>query len=113
MIKRITVDTNSDIYNEAENLYIEIINNETSAITLEYPTFTEILANDDITPTGIYSVEIDLGIGNYYITVKHNTITKSGSVHFIVTETDEHETLENTIIETVDDMDVDDSTSFA
>ena len=115
MIKKITIDTNSDIYNESSNLFLEIVNNESNTVELSYPTFREILDEDNLTPTGIYFCEIDLANGNYYVTVKHNTLTKTGSIHFVVTD-DDYKTLEDTITELVNEYEdnyEDDSMSFS
>ena len=113
MIRKITTDTNSDLYNESSNLFLEIVDNEVGSVTLAYPTFREVMDTDNITPTGIYFCEVDLGVGNYYITVKHTTLTKTGTLHFIVTEDDEYEILEETISDLVNEYNEDDSVSFS
>ena len=108
MIKKITIDTNSDLFGEASNLYLEVIDNITGITTSEYPTFREVL--DGVVATGIYFCEIDLENGNYYITVKHTTLSSSGSVHYVMSE-DEHTILEDSIMELSEEDD--NSSTFA
>ncbi len=108
MIIKLFINTNE--FNDESNFFVEVINNESYSISLVHPSFTEILSVDDITPTGIYYFELNLDLGNYYITVKHNTLSKTGTLHFLVKE-DKYELLENSII----DMPIneDNSISFA
>ena len=108
MIKKISLDTNADFYNEESNFYLVIVNNETNISTTEYPAFREIM--DGVNPTGVYFCEVDLEIGNYHITVKHNSIEKDGVVHVVIKE-DEHLELENKIMGIV--KDTDDGVAFA
>ena len=108
MIKKITLDTNNDLYGESVNFYLEIINNETNVIITEYTVFREIM--DGASPTGIYFTEVDLATGNYMITVKHTTINQDGSIHFIIRE-DGHVELEENIMGII--KDADDGVAFA
>ena len=105
MIKKFYINTNE--YNNAQNFFVELINNSDNSISLLYPIFTEIIDKDTVTLTGIYKFQLDLALGNYYLTVKHQTIDKTGKLHFVIKE-NKYLELETTITNLDDD-----SISFA
>ncbi|MCK5536817.1 MAG: hypothetical protein KAI79_08315 [Bacteroidales bacterium] len=85
MLRRITLDTNNDIYGQADNLYVKILNDETNIFELQYPTFVELEINS--VPTGVYVADINIEIGKYTISIINDVLSREGTVRATITDT--------------------------
>ena len=112
MIKRLTLDTNTDSYGQASNLYVKIVNDEDNTFTLQYPTFTEI--NIEGNPTGVYIADVDVQAGKYTVFVINDLILKEAQTRATFTEEDDYKDLNNNIDDLNNSVDtLDPSNSFA
>ena len=112
MTKRITLDTNGDVYGQAGNLYVKVLNDITNSFETLYPTFTEL--EIDSSPTGVYIADIDIEIGKYTISIINDILSKEGIVRATISEDTTYEDLGNTTAELSDVIDgLDTSTSFS
>lgn len=111
--KRVTLDTNADLIGEADNLFIEVMDELDGTVVVETPTFTEIVLNT--IPTGIYIADLDFATtGKFLVEIKHSILDRSGSTSVIISADADYETLEQTVYELGVDADqVEESSSFA
>ena len=112
MIKRLTLDTNTDSYGQASNLYVKIVNDTDNTFVLLYPTFTEI--EIDGVPTGVYIADVEVQVGKYTVYVINDLILKEAKTRATFTEEENYKDLGENIEELNDSMDaLDTSNSFA
>ena len=110
--KRVTLDTNQDIFGEELNFFIEVINESDGTHTNEFPIFTEIQLNE--TPTGIYITDLVFTtLGHFTIIIKHLTLEKEGLTRVIISEESEYVDLENKVVELSLDTEATEGESFA
>ena len=113
LYKKVTLDTNADVFGEANNFFVEVINNDTNEITIQTPTFTEILL--DSAPTGIYVAEVLFSTeGRFTVRIKHNSLSSSGETRISITENGSYNDIEEKIDNISDSIEnKNDSISFA
>ena len=113
LMKKVTLDTNADVFGEANNLYVEVINDDTNEIAIQTPEFTEILLESN--PTGIYVAEVLFSTeGRFTIRIKHNALTQTGETRISISENGSYNDIEEKIDAISDTIEnTNDSISFA
>ena len=112
MIKRITLDTNGDVYGVSNDLYVKIINDDENTFEILDPGFTELLIENN--PTGVYVTDIDIDEGKYTILVINDIIGKQGSVRASISNATTYDDLSDNTAELSDIVEnIDNSSSFS